>query len=310
MKPTTPKAEVGVIIGRFQCPELTEGHLDLINTVLTNHKKVLVLLGKSVVKVTQRNPLDFYTRKLMINSKFPDVVILPVKDMGSDEAWSKGVDGQIRSAFDMESVVIYGSRDGFAPYYTGQFPIIELEAVKPDISSTVARKLASEVVRDSYEFRCGLIYAAYNKHAITYPTVDACLYNEKTGEILLGHKKTDAKDKWRFPGGFVDATKDESKEDAVSRELHEETGFLAELSTIKYIGSMKVNDYRYEKEVDKIMTTLYLVPFTWGIVKAGDDLDEVKWFKLDDIIKNEGYQLVDEHKPLVGLLKAHFKKEK
>jgi len=308
MNAETPKGVVGVIIGRFQCPELTEGHLDLINTVKAKHKKVLILLGRSVVKVTRHNPLDFFTRKLMLNAMFPDIVVMPVKDMGNDDAWSKGVDDQIRSAFDMETAVIYGSRDGFAPYYSGKFPVVKLEAVKPGISSTEARLLASETVRDSKEFRLGLIYAAYNKYAIVYPTVDGVLYNAKTGEVLLGHKKTDDKDRWRFPGGFVD-TKDDSAEAAVSRELGEETGFMAELSTIKYIGSTKVEDYRYRKEMDGIMTTLWHIPYTWGPVTAGDDLDSVKWFKLDTIIQNNGYQLVDEHKPFVGLLKSYFEKE-
>ena len=130
---------------------------------------------------------------------------------------------------------------------------------------------------------------------------------KKTDEILLGRKKTDG-NLWRLPGGFVDP-KDNSKEETVSRELHEETGFIAELSTIKYIGSIQVDDFRYRRELDKIITTIYHVPFTWGIVKGADDLDEAKWFKLDEIIKNEGYQLVEEHKPFVTLLKTYFKKE-
>jgi bifunctional NMN adenylyltransferase/nudix hydrolase len=307
MQTKTPSAVVGVLIGRFQTPELHSGHRELIDAIVAKHQKVVILLGNSVTKVTRNNPLDFYSRKLMINSIYPNIVVLPVKDMGNDEVWSKGVDSQIRSAFDIESVVLYGSRDGFVPYYKGKFPVIELEATHPNISGTEIRKLISEQVRDSYEFRAGLIYAAYNKFPIVYPTVDAVLYNEKTGEVLLGKKKTDG-NLWRFPGGFVDPN-DNSKEESVARELQEEVGFIAELSTIKYVGSIRVEDYRYSKEVDKIMTTIFHIPFTWGMVKGADDLDEVKWFKLDEIIKNEGFQLVKEHKPFVTLLQTYFKKE-
>ena len=179
MQTKTPSGEVGVLVGRFQTPVLHDGHRELIDSIVAKHKKVMILLGKAPTKVTRNNPLDFYTRKLMLNSLYPNIVVMPVKDVGNDEIWSKGVDSQIRSVFDIESVVLYGSRDSFAVAYNGQFPVVELESSWPMLSGTEIRKIASENVRSTEDFRAGAIYAAYNRFPIAYSTVDIVLHNEK-----------------------------------------------------------------------------------------------------------------------------------
>jgi nicotinamide mononucleotide adenylyltransferase len=60
--------QVGVIVGRFQTHYLHEGHLDLISHVLENHSQVIIMLGISRKQNSKRNPLDFATRKLMIEN--------------------------------------------------------------------------------------------------------------------------------------------------------------------------------------------------------------------------------------------------
>jgi bifunctional NMN adenylyltransferase/nudix hydrolase len=84
--------EVGVIIGRFQVNKLHDGHRNLINYVLDNHKKVIILLGVSRVQNTRKNPLDFASRKAMIQAEFPSVMILPIQDQRYNEKWSQQVD--------------------------------------------------------------------------------------------------------------------------------------------------------------------------------------------------------------------------
>ena len=51
-----PKYDVGVIIGRFQVPELHQAHLDLIQAACNAHDKVIIFLGLSPLMVTQENP--------------------------------------------------------------------------------------------------------------------------------------------------------------------------------------------------------------------------------------------------------------
>lgn len=309
------KTDIGVIVGRFQVDNLHEAHHNLITTVITNHTKVLIFIGNSPTKVTRKNPLDFITRKIMILNRYPEVTVLPIKDMASDDEWSKAIDERIEDAFDMGTITMYGSRDGFIPHYSGKHNTVTLEATVP-ISGTKIRESIRNTIGDSDEFRKGVIYAAYNKYPIAYHTVDAAIL--KTiflsselcrNQVLLAHKKTDDKDKWRFVGGFVDPTQDKSAEDAVKREVYEETSGI-EVSEPKYIGSALIKDWRYVNEADNIITSFFVMDYNFGVPKAADDIQDLKWFNIDDIIKRKLIDVVDEHHILFNQLISYLKKEK
>ena len=60
----------GVIIGRFQTPELHSEHIKLIQYVLDRHEKVLLFLGVSLTLGNKKHPMDFITRKYMIEEQF------------------------------------------------------------------------------------------------------------------------------------------------------------------------------------------------------------------------------------------------
>ena len=101
---------------------------------------------------------------------------------------------------------------------------------------------------------------------------------------------------------------DESFEQAAKREAREETGDL-ELGDVEYVGTTEIDDWRYRAEPDTIMTTLFTAKKIYGNAKAGDDLDEVKWFNLYSLIQSNGYQLVEEHKVLLEMLKANLERK-
>lgn len=288
--------EYGVIIGRFQVPSLHDGHKGLIDRVRARHKKVIILVGSTPgILVTRRNPLDYHTRMLMIREAYPDISILPINDMPSDTDWSKSVDRRIMEASDgNDSVTLYGSRDSFIPHYLGKFKIVELESSKSN-SGTEIRERLSDDVRISEDFRLGVIYAAFHRHKCVYPTVDIVLYKaNEADEILLGRKASDPIGLWRFPGGFVDPEKDKSFEDAALRELSEEVG-NPEVCHPQFITSLLINDWRYKNELDKVFTTVFKVRYIFGIVEAGDDLDQVKWFPLNNATRNI---IMPQHQPI------------
>ena len=110
-----------------------------------------------------------------------------------------------------------------------------------------------------------------------YSTVDVAVIDWKRNKLLVGHKKGEIG--WRFPGGFVDVS-DLSLKYAAARELSEETGLSLEEHTFEYVGNTIIDDPRYDKELDKIVTHLYQVPYTFGDVRASDDLDYVEWVDL------------------------------
>ena len=293
---TKEKADIGVIIGRFQVHALHEAHRNLIDSVVSNHKRVILFLGVSPVIGTTKDPLDFTSRKLMIQESYPDINIAPLPDKGSDMVWSKTIDSRVREIFPLGSVVLYGGRDSFLPYYHGTFNVCELEQTIY-ISGTEVRKQVSEEIKSSPLWRAGAIYQSYNQYPVSYQTVDIACLGSGGHRILLCRKPNE--DNLRFIGGFVDPN-DSSLENAASREFREETGGNAEIDGIKYLGSFRVDDWRYRKGRDKIMTSLFIGSMTYGSVSPSDDIAELHWIGVSDF-KSEGFiekNIVKEHIPL------------
>jgi len=287
-------AEVGVIIGRFQVPELHSAHRNLIEKVCEQHRKVLVLLGVAPVRVTRHNPLDFLTRELMVKKAFPRVVALPVRDMPDDRDWSRHIDDKIAEAVGEASAVLYGSRDSFIPHYVGRYPTIEMpESIK--VTGTAMREAASREIRAERAFRTGVIYAVAQRYPTSYQCVDVVIWRRGPAgvEVLLGRKRTDLEGRWRFVGGFVQP-EDASIEVAAAREAAEETGSMG-LDQPRYAFSARVVDWRYRNEPDQIMTAVFTAKYLYGKEAAGDDLDAVRWW---DAAAVTDAALVEEHRPL------------
>jgi bifunctional NMN adenylyltransferase/nudix hydrolase len=294
--------QVGIIVGRFQTHYLHEGHLDLISHVLENHSQVIIMLGISRKQNSKRNPLDFATRKLMIENEFPSVVILPIVDNRSDEKWSQELDRMLSLPFGGKKTLIYGSRDSFIPHYKGRNAVLELEE-SGKYNATNLRDLASKTTLGTQDFRTGIIYQSYNQFPTAFPTVDICVYNDK-GEVLMAKKPSEKL--WRFVGGFVDPT-DVSLEAAAQRELSEETGGNLNVGItkdFKYITSQKVDDWRYRNDDSGIMTTLFLVKYQFGFAKPSDDIAEVAWIPFNEFSNYHGIrtQVIYEHRELMQKL--------
>jgi bifunctional NMN adenylyltransferase/nudix hydrolase len=296
MKKLEEKDSVGVIIARLQTPYLHAGHVGLFEHVMDKHSNVIVFLGIAKIQNTNRNPLDFATRRAMVQAYYPSVIVLPMDDNRSDEKWSANIDSSIRSIFPESQAVIYGSRDSFIPHYHGGNHVEEYPAIG-EHNATGLREDATKKVIASSDFRAGIIYGTAKQRAVTYPTVDVVVMNYDN-QILLARKP--AETLFRFVGGFVDRD-DKNWEMAARRELYEET----KLSALKmyYICSQAVEDWRYAKEESGIMTSLFLT-YEWdqmGRAEASDDIAEVKYFDpktfIDiNVIKE---QIVPEHVELM-----------
>lgn len=297
--------DVGVIVGRFQVPALHSEHIDLIRTVKTRHKKVIVFIGLTETKVTKNNPLDYQMRRIMINEVFPDITdIFYIENHPSDHVWSKSLDSQIARSLPGESkAVLYGSRDSFIKHYHGKFPTKELVPTKI-ISGSELRKTAGHQKRASEDFRAGVIWATQNRYDTLYPTVDIAIFNEDRTKILLGMKNVDS-GKIRFPGGFATKSSGEYEIDA-KRETAEELGI--EVGDMEYVCSRNVEDWRYRGENDGIRTILFATKYIFGAVTPGDDLDGATWVDVATLRKSLD-NVVAGHRPLFEKLFAWLDKK-
>ena len=288
----------GVIIARFQTPSLHEGHLELIRQVKQRHNRVLIILGVSPVKGSRRNPLDYYTRERMIKQQFPEIIVLPLSDQKSDQVWSKKLDELLHNNFPHETFLLYGSRNSFTGSYSGRYATEALPAVK-DYNASALREAISDKVFDTEEFRAGVIYNTYNLFPSVYATVDIAVFRNNRNELLLGRKPDE--NGWRLPGGFSDPT-DNNFEAAAARELQEECGSI-ETGPLEYVASVRMNDWRYREEVNKIITTLFRTDLLQGDPAAGDDLAELRWVTVTDIpaLTARG-EITDTHLPLLEKL--------
>lgn len=294
--------KVGFIIARFQCAFLHEGHKALINKVIELSDDVIIFLGTTVTKNTTDNPLDYETRKLMVKSEFPNISIYSLPDKRKNEVWSENLDMTIDSLVDNdEEIKLYGSRDSFKQYYSGKYEVIELLDVAIDnVSGTQERqKIVDEHPIESIDYRKGLIASAYKKYPVSYATTDVCILRNNNTECLLGKKP--GEDLYRWIGGYLDIS-DPSLELCAKREAIEECGKI-ELDNFIYQGSFRIRDFRYKNSTDSIMTTFFTCQYIYGHPKAGDDIEELKWFNIKEL-KEEN--IMEEHRQLLIALKENM----
>jgi len=291
---------IGALVGRFQVHELHEAHKYLIDQVAENHKKVILFLGVPKVVGTKKNPLDFDTRKRMVQHHYPDIVILALPDFGDDRRWSSELDKRVKEVYPIGEVLLYGGRDSFIPYYKsggGHFDCKELEEYGTFVSGTEVRKMVSEQVKDSADFRSGVIYQSYNQYPKVHPCIDVAILDESEEKVLLA--KRPFEDGWRFIGGFSKPT-DVSYEHTVRRKISEDAGHNLSVNHPRYIGSCQIPDWRYQSEEDKILSILFITKKQFGRIDPSDDVSELKWWDISELEKDEKI-ITKEHKILLDM---------
>jgi len=144
--------------------------------------------------------------------------------------------------------------------------------------------------KEAYEvFQKGVLgYLDYIIHKLQngpFVTVDAII--EVEGSILLV-KRSNPPFGYALPGGFVDYG--ESLEEAVKREVEEETG-------LKVISLKQFHTYSDPDRDPRFHTvgTVFIAK-TKGSPKAGDDAQEIEWVKLENI---KDMELAFDHKRIL-----------
>ncbi len=303
--PLKNKYDIGVIVGRFQVPELMEGHKHVVDNVVEAHKQVIIVLGVSPTLGTKKNPLGYIPRMQMLQETYPDAIITHIMDINFDEVWSQCLDTLIRSLCPIGSVCLYGSRDSFISQYHGIYPTFEI-GINTTKEGTKIREEVGKQVVDSVDFRKGVIYQSQNLYAKVFPTVDmAVLQPYKKGyKVLLGAKVNN--DQYQFPGGFVDPS-DENLEEAAVRELLEELEVEVDLDSIEYVGSNRQNDWRYRGPEECITTSLYKADYVFG---SGEPLSEFHKTDWIEVCPESLEEVKEGHRPLFEKLIKNLKGDK
>lgn len=105
-------------------------------------------------------------------------------------------------------------------------------------------------------------------------SIDAIII--KGSQVLLVKRGVDPfKGFWATPGGFVEW--DESAQQAVTREVMEETGLT--VTNAELVSAYSDPD-RHPRQV---INLLHVVDVADGTPVAGDDADDVQWFALDNL---------------------------
>jgi bifunctional NMN adenylyltransferase/nudix hydrolase len=321
--------DYGIICGRFQVPELHDGHKALFNAVGNLHPRVIVFLGCLPVGLapTKNDPLDFDTRRRMVQQLYPSYEVYPIHNRKSDELWSADLDRLITERVPYGKATLYGSRDSFAKSYTGKRKVVELTLTVPkSISGTDLRNEIANVVQDSPAFRAGIIYGQLNTFSRVIPTVDIAIIhrgipkvdgvylddkghtqsNETSGIELLLAKRADEIG-WRFPGGHAmgkERPQNASYEHDANMESYEETASHPE--NLKYIGSTIIDDWRYRDTPESIKTVFFLGEVMTLATTGGDDIATTRFFPIEKVTED---MFEPEHKVLYNMLMNYLRKE-
>lgn len=270
---------VGVIVGRFQVAELTDGHKEIFEYVLSKgHNQNIVILGVAPTKATKNNPLDFDSRRRMIEETYPGMfTVMFVKDNVSDEVWSNNIDALVDDIAGRRPVTFYGSRDSFIIYYHGKHKCEEYQQ-RLYCSGTVERDSDGKIVRSSKEWRAGCIYATQNRYPTVYPTVDVAIFDGEPGNpykyIYLCRKANEKG--LRFIGGFADVTDEHEKGAKLS---HEKETFnkisrllTNEIMAIANDPNQKGREYNRERGRDKFLELMCFILDEFAKYSQADEI--------------------------------------
>jgi len=285
---------IGVVVARLQVDDIHEGHHYIIKQVSENHGKIIIFLGVPEFVGNLENPLDFNTRKLMVQKDYPNAVIMSLPDQETNTRWASELDRRIREVFpeSQGDVLMYGSRDSFIPSYKiggGSFESTELKQLGT-YTGTDIRKKISEVSIATRDFRYGCIYTAYNTPPRIMPAV--YIVPQKNGKVLLAKKFFDTK--YRFIGAIVKENKNTLE--SIGKSILSDKIGLMETDEFKYLFSSNMNDWRVRSSRDSIMATVFETKLLYGHPQPYNGYEEVKEFEMKDLKKEI---MIDSHQPLL-----------
>jgi putative (di)nucleoside polyphosphate hydrolase len=116
----------------------------------------------------------------------------------------------------------------------------------------------------------------------------AAVIVDDNGLILVG-KRTDVPDAWQLPQGGID--KDENEQDAVLREVFEETGIepvfleiIKKTGTVRYLFPPEIrNEMRFDGQ-EQIFFLIRIKGSGWELVRS-NEFSDFEWIDRSEVVK-------------------------
>ena len=331
----TRKNGLAVVIGRFQPVHF--GQLYNIDEGLKIADNVLVLIGSAFNSSSPKNPFTYEQRAKMVKDYYfqsqhrDRIIIEPLADYIYEEnQWITDVQ-EIVSQYETKKVALIGHEKDDSSYYLKNFPqwdFIETGKWPDTVKGIDATKIRELYFNHNLNYVAGVVpLSTYNflewfsttqeykdlveernfidaykaawansPHPPTFATVDAVVV--QSGHILLVKRREQpGKNLMALPGGFLGET--ETQEDAVIRELREETKLKVPVPVLR--GSIKKektfsNTSRSQR--GRTITQAYLFQLKndepLPKVKGSDDAKEAAWYPLAEFYNMED-QMYEDH---------------
>jgi len=310
---------LGVLIGRFQVPEMHEGHRYIIHRMLEQCDEVLVLFGSANRARSVKNPYTYQERKKSAMQYFPEIHTAPLNDyLYNDSQWMADVAATIEAvrsqiSYDFEDsvkVLLYGHhKDGND--YLNWFPQYEYVNINSDIdiSGTEVRNSIMHMLPETVQ--ADMQYFAKERETFrSYPYPEAlniCCGDavvECLGHILLiKRKSTPGAGNWALPGGHKNTN--ETFLQCAVRELYEETNLRVPEPVL--LGSIKstrlFDNPKRSSGIPKLTLAVHMVvkPNPDGSLpraNGSDDAAETRWVPIADVLNK--YHLHDDHGDIIS----------
>jgi bifunctional NMN adenylyltransferase/nudix hydrolase len=326
----TKKYDAIVFIGRFQ--PFHNAHLSIIQSAAELAEKVIVVVGSANQPRTFKNPFSFEERESLIQDTLmgleTELIIESNYDtIYNDDSWAVRVQNIVNNHTNEDSKIgIIGHKKDESSFYLDMFPqwelievdlIEELSAsqirqlyfkedfnpnfIKGVVPSNVLEYLLDFAKTDEYEQILREIefvekyksqYASF-PYPPTFVTVDAVVV--QSGHILMIRRRAEpGKGLLALPGGFLDALSDKTLEDAMIRELREETCLKVPTPVLRgNIVETKVFDAIQRSTRGRTITHAFHIKLPNGElpkVKRGSDAASAKWIPISKVNPSECYE--------------------
>lgn len=329
---STKKYDTLVLIGRFQ--PFHSAHLLLVQRATALANKVVFIVGSAHQPRTYKNPFTFDERKTMIFEATRGMAgtllfyTEPNPDsLYNDQAWAVRVQTLVAKHTNPgDKIGIIGHKKDPSSFYLDMFPqwgFEEVELLEPldatdirdlyfkrDVNMNFIKNVVPsttfaflENFKETAEYEQVIrereFVANYRKQyaSLPYPpifsTADAVVI--QSGHVLMVKRRAEpGKGLWALPGGYVNANTDRTVEDAMLRELREETLIKVPAPVLRgNIVRSKVFDAIDRSPRGRIITHAFFIRLPDGElpkVKGADDAEKARWVPIANVKSEECFE--------------------